>query len=205
MEKSKIIPLGDFDAQSPPAVPLHTPMRNLYKMQAENTHDTADSSEESLATAVTNRLAPLLNLYRQNIDIMLHPFGISAGQAPLLGLLLKQDGQFQKDLAQKLGVRASSLTTMVDRLERAQLLRRERSESDHRTCRVYLTERGRRISKKTQAVIRFINERNLAGFRGEEKLLILRLLDQMALNMQKQHYELLTIKDDALRIKRGSD
>lgn len=181
------------------AAPQHNPMRNLYKMGAGDSMPVI--GDEPVATTVTNMLSPIIHLYRQNIDVMLQPFGVSAGQSPLLSLLLKKDGQFQKDLAQQLGVKPSSLTTMLNRMERSGLLRREKSDTDQRACRVYLTKKGRHISKKMQAVIRFINERNLAGFRGEEKLLLLRLLEQMDANMKKQHAELMSIKDEEQRIK----
>ncbi len=158
----------------------------------------------SVATSVALLLPALLSLHKQNIDKMIQPFGISSGQSTLLMLLSQNDGQRQTDLARQLNVKAPSLTTMINRMEKANLLIRIKSDDDHRTCKVYLTNKGRRASKRMNAVIRFLNERNLAGFRQEEKLLFLRFLEHMAENLEKQKNELAMIRMDELTARRSN-
>lgn len=159
----------------------------------------------SISNEIAALLAPTLTLYRQNIDKMVQPYGISAGQSPLFMLLSLQDGQNQMQLARKLGIKPSSLTTMLNRLEKNGLLERRRNSSDHRECNVFLTPKGWRASKKLAAIVHFVNERNVAGFRQEEKLLLLRLLEQMAANMEKQRSELAQVREDELLLKEYRD
>ncbi len=135
-------------------------------------------------------LGPMLNRYRQNIDKLVHPYGFSAGQVPLMQLLSERDGQTQKELAEQLEVTPASLTSMLNRMERAGLIERQRSEADQRAFHVVLTVRGRNAAKKLGAIIRFVNARNLAGFRTEEKLLFLRFMEQMDDNMKRHREEL---------------
>jgi DNA-binding MarR family transcriptional regulator len=154
-----------------------------------------DNGTESVGTAsvsaeIAFMFAPMLNLYRRNIDIMVQSFGISAGQSPLISLLSKRDGQNQKDLAQQLNVRAPSLTSMLNRLESGGFIRREKDPEDRRSCLVFLTPKGRQAANKLRAVVHFAEERNLAGFRNEEKLLFLRFLRHMQANLEKQSDEL---------------
>lgn len=159
----------------------------------------------TVPSAVSFMLGPLSTLYRQNIDRIVQPYGISAGQAPLLMMLTSGDGQCQKDLALKLGIKPSSLTTMLNRMEKAGVIVRQKSATDQRSYHVYMTAKGRRAAKKLKAVIRFINERNLAGFRNEEKILFLRFMEQMAKNMEKQKEELALIREDEMLLKEYRD
>lgn len=159
--------------------------------------DTISDGLEPASTQVAFMLAPMLNLYRRNIDFMVQSFGISAGQSPLLSLLNENDGQNQKDLAHQLYVKPSSLTSMLNRMEAGGLVYRRRGEEDRRYYQVFLTQKGKRVAQKIRAVVRFVDERNLAGFRSEEKLLFLRFMKHMADNMDKQKNELMLLKADS--------
>jgi DNA-binding MarR family transcriptional regulator len=121
---------------------------------------------------------------------MVQPYDVSAGQTPLLYLLSQKEGRNQAELAKAMGVKPSSLTSMLNRMEKVGLLKRCVSDTDQRAYNIYLTDKGKSVSKKLSAITRFINERTLAGFRGEEKLLLLRLLEHMMSNMRRQSAEL---------------
>lgn len=163
-------------------------------------HDSG-KEEPTVATSVSMLLAPLLSQYRQNIDKMVQPYGISAWQAPLISLLYKQNGQSPKQLSKMMGVKPSSLTTMLTRMEKNGLVERRQNPVDKRAINIYLTPKGWRAARKLGAITRFIDERNLAGFRAEEQLLLLRLMEQMMENMLKQHEELMLIKQDEILLK----
>lgn len=157
-----------------------------------------DTDDYSVASNVSLLLAPLLGLYRQNLDKMVQPYGLSAWQAPLINYLNDRDGQTPKELSKKMGIKPSSLTTMLTRMEKNGLVERRQNKVDKRVVNIYLTPKGGRASKKLRAITKFVDERNLAGFRVEERLLLLRLMEQMIANMEKQRYELELIKQDEL-------
>jgi MarR family transcriptional regulator for hemolysin len=58
----------------------------------------------------------------------------------------------QSDLADRLGVEAATMVTMLDRLTKAGLAVRQTSKSDRRVKRVILTETGRRLYGSVKAV-----------------------------------------------------
>ena len=77
---------------------------------------------------------------------------LSAHQASVLDHLDDVEGTSLIALAQHMGVTASTMSLMIDRLERGGYVRRERSPSDGRRVELRLTEAGVGI-KKQQKVL----------------------------------------------------
>lgn len=83
-----------------------------------------------------------------------------------LRVLAKSGSVTMQELGRKLGFTKSGATRVVDRLERAGRVRRERGEDDHRVCCVTLTEEGRTLlnrvveayARKTQASLDRLDE-----------------------------------------------
>lgn len=69
--------------------------------------------------------------------------GIHRGQRKLLLLISENDGIIQRDLAEMLDMRPSSLTEKLSILEKNSLIRREQDEKDRRVMHVYLSEGGK--------------------------------------------------------------
>ena len=120
---------------------------------------TVFAADNSLSSSIIMLFPRLLSLYRHNIDKMVQPYDVSAGQTPLLRLLSQREGRNQAELAKVLGVKPSSLTSMLNRMGHAGLLERRVSDTDQRAYNIYLTDKGKRVSKKLSAITRFINER----------------------------------------------
>ncbi len=68
--------------------------------------------------------------------------GLYHGQAHLLLHISQNDGVVQRDLAEQLDVRPSSLTEMLVKMEQLGLVQRRPDENDQRLLRIYLTEAG---------------------------------------------------------------
>ncbi len=73
------------------------------------------------------------------------------GQNRTLALLSKNEGMKQAELARFARVRPSSISEVVDRLERHGLIKRRRDNSDHRVFRLYLTEKGREQNERNHS------------------------------------------------------
>jgi DNA-binding MarR family transcriptional regulator len=69
--------------------------------------------------------------------------GFKHGRTNLLALILENDGISQRDLAQRLDMRPSSVTEMIVKMESEGLVTRRQDENDQRVMRVYLTEEGK--------------------------------------------------------------
>jgi Transcriptional regulators len=74
--------------------------------------------------------------------------GLHRGQAHLLLLVLQNDGASQRDLAEQLDVRPSSMTEMLTKLEQGNLIARKQDDQDQRVMRIYLTEPGKEAAEK---------------------------------------------------------
>lgn len=74
--------------------------------------------------------------------------GVHRGQANLLLLILQNDGANQRDLAELLDVRPSSMTEMLARLEQSNLVVRKQDEKDQRVMHIFLTEEGKAVAEK---------------------------------------------------------
>jgi DNA-binding MarR family transcriptional regulator len=93
---------------------------------------------------------------------------ITPAQSGILFLLKKKNGQTMSELSQVLTLDNSTLTGLVDRLERAGFVERNAGKLDRRASHVFITDRGRVEIDRAQAVIRRVNEQIKADFTESE-------------------------------------
>lgn len=74
---------------------------------------------------------------------LLAEHGLTPTSAALLAVLARADGQSHRELAGHLRLTPATLTSVVDQLERAGDVRRERDPLDRRVVRVSITPAGR--------------------------------------------------------------
>jgi DNA-binding MarR family transcriptional regulator len=72
-------------------------------------------------------------------------FGITGSQLAALEKIYLEDGLTIGELSERMGLSASSVTGLVDRLERDKLVDRRRSSEDRRVVQVFLAPRGKEI------------------------------------------------------------
>ncbi len=82
-------------------------------------------------------------MHRSRHRIMPPIEGLNRGQIRLLFLISKNDGIIQRDLAEMMDIRPSSLTEMLSNLEEHSFIIRKSDEKDRRVMHVYLTDAGR--------------------------------------------------------------
>lgn len=116
---------------------------------------------------------------------LLEEIGVYHGQPGMLFTLNKQDGQSQRDLADKLNLAPATITVMLKRMEKSGLVERRQDPKDLRVSRVYLTDKGRDLCGKTNEVVKRIEEGTFNNFTKEEKIMLRRLLMQMKDNLQR--------------------
>jgi DNA-binding MarR family transcriptional regulator len=114
---------------------------------------------------------------------LLEKLGVYPGQPPLLFILGRHDGQSQKELADKLHIKAATITVMLKRMEAAKLVERRPDSTDQRVTRVYLSDHGKKILQEVQESLKVLEAECFANFTIEEKTLLRRLLMQMRDNL----------------------
>ncbi|MGB9814140.1 MAG: MarR family winged helix-turn-helix transcriptional regulator [Thermovenabulum sp.] len=116
---------------------------------------------------------------------ILEKINVYPGQPPLLFALYKNDGQSQRELAEKLKIKPATVTVMLSRIEKAGFIIRKQDENDQRVSRVYITERGREACEKLRGIIASIERECFEDFTEEEKEIFAKLLSKMANNLEK--------------------
>lgn len=127
----------------------------------------------------------VLRFHFNRMHMLLEKLGVYPGQPPLLLALEHKDGQSQKELAERLNIKPSTITVMLNRMTKAKLIERRQDPEDQRISRVYLTERGREVCGKVKETMKVLEEECFDNFSAEEKVLLRRLLTQMRNNLIK--------------------
>lgn len=90
---------------------------------------------------------------------LLAPFKITPPQFALLAFLWKEDGLSQTELAAKTEIDRTTIGGLIDRLEKLELVRRERHPTDRRVYRIFLTTYGRSLEAELRALALNVRER----------------------------------------------
>jgi DNA-binding MarR family transcriptional regulator len=96
---------------------------------------------------------------RKATDSALEPLGISTSQLPVLFLLEKNPGTMLKDVSAALRINASAITGLIDRMEAADLVRRQPSDKDERAVHLFATASGLAKAVAAKPIIARLNTR----------------------------------------------
>ncbi|MFW6264943.1 MAG: MarR family winged helix-turn-helix transcriptional regulator [Bacillota bacterium] len=113
-------------------------------------------------------LLDIMKLHFHRSHNLLDKVDIYPGQPPLMMVLNEQDGQSQSELAEKLKIKPATITVMINRMEKVDLLERRRDAEDQRVSRVYLTDKGREKVKVVMDILEKISTECLKGFDEQE-------------------------------------
>ena len=97
--------------------------------------------------------------------------GIDAFNGPqgrILYVLWQADGVPISELSRQTGLAMTSLTSMLDRMEEAGLVRRGRDERDRRKILIFLTDKARALQQDYDEVSERMNAFQYEGFSEEE-------------------------------------
>jgi mobile rSAM pair MarR family regulator len=107
----------------------------------------------------------------------------NGAQGRILYVLWQKDGISIKTLSEQCGLAITSLTSMLERMEKQGLLRRENDEKDRRKTLLFLTERAYTLREDYEAVSARMGTIFYEGFNEEEIRLfesfLLRVLDNL--------------------------
>jgi len=101
---------------------------------------------------------------------------VTTAHAGILFLLKQKDGQSMTELSQVLSIDNSTITRLIDRLEKSGFVSRNASTSDRRMFRIYITHQGVEESNRAKTVIKRVNEEIKSGFSQEDIEIFKRIL-----------------------------
>ena len=100
---------------------------------------------------VANKLRPVLLRLARQLRKETESLGVTSRQVTLLWLIHQNPGLSLRELAESEGISAPALSGHVDRLEKALLIERVRSETDRRIVGLVLTDEGAKLLRRVRA------------------------------------------------------
>jgi len=93
---------------------------------------------------------------------------LTLGQPKVLEYLYYNDGAVQKDIAKGCHIEPASLSTILNGMEKKELVTRNVNLDNRRNISVLMTEKGKRICEKIQEAFISIEKKALDGFSNED-------------------------------------
>lgn len=122
-------------------------------------------------------------LRRSAFDRCLKPLNVTRSQWWVLAYLSREDGMTQSQLAEELDLGKVAVGGLIDRLEKAGLLRRDADASDRRVNRVFLEPKSKQLIAKMRKVSHKLNQQILEGLVDENLESTAVTLDAMKRNL----------------------
>lgn len=118
--------------------------------------------------------------WRIALDQELAP--LTEGQLNILELLIQSPLMKPSDLLQYLNTTPAAITTILDRMEKNELITRMRDEQDRRVVWIHLTEKGKQETERGIEVKQNVIARSLDKISSHNQQLLVYLLGKVASN-----------------------
>ncbi len=119
-------------------------------------------------------------------DNNLKKHGVTLSQAKVLSCLWEENGLTHSEVQQKLNIKPSSLSGLVETLLGKGLVEQLEDESDARVKRIYLTQKSRDLQFEVDEEILCFEQKLKDGFTPEEEALLLQWLKRIWNNIQRE-------------------
>ncbi|BDE86643.1 MAG: MarR family transcriptional regulator [Clostridiales bacterium] len=116
----------------------------------------------------------------QLLSSKLAPYGITPGQYGVLNCLWRKEAVNPKEMAQILGLETSTISGVLDRMQKKGLIDRVVDPNDRRCVQVVITPMGAALEEPVLQIIQELNEEVLRDFSREEATTLTRCLKQIA-------------------------
>lgn len=120
------------------------------------------------------------------LQMKMERHGITTAQVFAMICLSSEDNQSHIELSKHLNIKAPSLTTLLDKLERKELIERQSDSQDGRTKRIHLSQSGTQLLKENiWPIFNELEGKLLFGFSEEERNLLFSLLIRLDQNIHE--------------------
>ncbi len=113
----------------------------------------------------------------------LSKYNLTDSQMKVMRYLWHENCLSQTEIQKRMNIKPSSLTRLIDQLERKQFITRKISSKDSRVKLISLTEKGKILKKDSWDAIIMLEEKLIKNFTDEEKELSLSFLNRMLNNI----------------------
>ena len=109
------------------------------------------------------------------------------GQLPLLEYIIENPGCKQKEVADRFALSRASITKSVKRMLNSGVITREVNTDDERQFKLYVTEKGKKLSDINRGIFDKADEMTYKGFSEEEYAQFEGYLDRMIENLETDY------------------
>lgn len=112
--------------------------------------------------------------------------GLTEGQPKILYILRRNPGILQKDLAELCGIRPSTLTVLLRKMEVENFIYKESCSvsGGKKAYKICLTNEGQAMADRLEEVVEFLEKKGFSGFSEAERKTLLALLSRIDANMR---------------------
>ena len=121
-------------------------------------------SNDCINFILSNTQNAVYNYFKRRLQ----DYDITPSQYELLRCLWKHDGLTPSQLAQAMHLDTSSITGILGRLEKKNLISRVYSQEDRRSVSIYLREEGKQLWSQIDHVIDEANAKIISGFNEKD-------------------------------------
>ena len=143
---------------------------------------------ESIEGRIRDYLGLIGRRSKSVLEELLLPYDITAQQSRIIGFVCSEQrtGRIigQKDIEEAFGLRGSSITSLLQGLERKNFIRRHSDPSDERRKIVDVLPKGQELMDNFEKAFHDIDQRMVRDLTSAEKQMLLQLLEQMAHNLE---------------------
>jgi len=115
--------------------------------------------------------------------------GLTAPQLLVLRTLSLEDPRKPSDIAKDVYLSQATVTSIVDRLAKAEFVRREKSKRDGRVIHIFLTDKGQNRLKAAPPLLQENFTRQFECLESWEQTLLLSSLQRLANMMNAEDYD----------------
>ena len=119
-------------------------------------------------------------LSQKKIDVF------NGAQGRILYVLWQDNGVPISELSKQTGLATTTLTSMLDRMETAGLIYRDRGDKDRRKIRIYLTEKAKGLEEDYNAVSEEMSRIYYKGFSDQEIEQLESYLERILINVEEE-------------------
>jgi DNA-binding MarR family transcriptional regulator len=125
---------------------------------------------------------------KYTLDERLLPYDITSQQSRIIGFVISEQRQgktiYQKDIEEAFKLKGSSITSLLQGLERKKFIVRRPDPSDERRKVVTVLPKGQELMSDFEAAFREIDEKMVRDLSPEQQQMLVQVLELMTHNLE---------------------
>lgn len=122
-----------------------------------------------LEQCVNYLLSAAQNTVFKHLSSKLAPFGLTPSQYGVLNCLWSKEAETPKQLGERLRIEASSISSILDRMQANELIERNIDPNDRRAIRIDVTGKGMALQEEITKIVDEVNQDFLSFLEPEQK------------------------------------